>query len=221
MEQYRFQVKVFEEQIEYAKRLSEYAVVNGSFRDNSYKKLPKQMRAFEGVLGEVLFADMYGYPRPTKAYGVGGTDDGGRDFELVKNGQRKNLDIKLTMRNFGGALKPFYDFEISYNQFKCMPLTDVYMFICVTNTLPLYATILGTCFKDDILSGKIGRIIHKGESYTTEGKIAPSDLIKIRFSEILPPIVPKSAKLYPNFRAIFIENEQKRTKKSKIFVANL
>ena len=221
MEQYRFQIKVFEEQIKYAKRLTEYAVANGSFRDNSYKKLPKQMRAFEGVLGEVLFADLYGYPRPTIAYGVGGTDDGGRDFELIRNGQKVNLDIKLTMRNFGRVLKPFYDFEISYNQFKCMPLTDVYLFICVTNTLPLYATFLGTCFKRDIELGIVGRIIHKGESYTTEGKVAPSDLIKIHFSEIMPPIVPKSAKLYPNFRAIFIENEQKRTRKSKIFVSVL
>lgn len=209
MEQYRFQIKVFEEQIEYAKRLTEYAVANGSFRDNSYKKLPKRMRAFEGVLGEVLFADLYGYPRPIRAYGVGGTDDGGRDFELVRNNQKVNLDIKLTMRNFGRVLKPFYDFEISYNQFKCMPLTDVYLFICVTNTLPLYATFLGTCFKRDIELRKVGRIIRKGESYTTEGKVAPSDLIKIHFSEITPPIIPKSAKLYPNFREILIKNEQK------------
>lgn len=209
MEQYRFQIKVFDEQIEYAKRLTEYAVANGSFMDNSYKKLPKRMRAFEGVLGEVLFADLYGYPRPTRAYGVGGTDDGGRDFELIRNNKKVNLDIKLTMRNFGRVLKPFYDFEISYNQFKCMPLTDVYLFICVTNTLPLYATFLGTCFKRDIELGKVGRIIRKGESYTTEGKVAPSDLIKIRFSEITPPIIPKSAKLYPNFREILIKNEQK------------
>lgn len=106
-----FIVKPTEEQIETARELAEYSVehhpvhdIYENFHKDSFglsgKERSKQYR-FRGTLGEILFADRYGLPRPGRSFGAADGQDNGTDFVL--NG--KHIDVK-TMRRTGHFYNP-------------------------------------------------------------------------------------------------------------------
>ena len=53
---------------------------------------------FTGSLGEIVFADAYHLPRPTKSFGAIDGQDWGQDFTITSAEQIFSLDIKSMKR---------------------------------------------------------------------------------------------------------------------------
>jgi hypothetical protein len=119
---------------------------------------------FTGVLGEIVFADIYGLPRPTKAFGAVDGQDNGSDFVCVNSdGVSKNIDIK-TMNREKSDIKKNYVHNISkYQVDKTSSLTDIYFCININMDMEkkcYVASILGYFDKKEI--GKVGILYRKG-----------------------------------------------------------
>lgn len=121
------------EQIEYANKLVEYSIKHHPVRDiyennkpDSYgfsgEERQRQYR-FRGTLGETMIADLFGIPRPTRAYGAIDGQDNGLDF-IIEN---KNIDVKTMLRH-SYRHEDHYVFNILVRQVeKKESKTDLYL----------------------------------------------------------------------------------------------
>jgi len=120
---------------------------------------------FDGFLGEVLFADAYGLPRPTECYGLNG-QDGGRDF--VVNGA--NVDVKATSRKRA----PYNAKSLSFMpSLRCIDKADsttqYYFFISLYEELGVYtAWFAGSISRDILQARKVGKVYKAGEKIRFE-----------------------------------------------------
>lgn len=103
-----FQFRVKKEQIEYAKSLADSSMnhpITDIYKNDvptSYGKSGDERsweNRFVGSLGEILYADVYGTPRPRKAFGAIDGQDYGCDNIMEVNGKEYRVDIKTQIRN--------------------------------------------------------------------------------------------------------------------------
>jgi len=124
------QFRVNDEQLAYAKALVEHSlaahkVSNVWDRQGGDKVGHTADYRLTGTLGEVVFADAYGLPRPARSFGAIDGQDNGCDF--VVGGQR--VDIK-TMRRRSTTLYQNYVFNLAQCQLdKPQSVTNWYFFI--------------------------------------------------------------------------------------------
>ena len=117
-----------------------------------------------GSLGEVIFADAYGLPRPLRAFGADDGQDLGRDFELCVDGVPKCFDIK-TMRRKTNHFRPDYVLNIPASQLnRPGSLTDTYFHINLHQQADgrFVGTFVGLADKEDIRRGAIGQFYAAG-----------------------------------------------------------
>lgn len=209
-ERYVFQIKVTPEQKEYAIKLVDYSIANHPVtdifaHDPDGKKRQREFR-YTGTLGEVVFADVYGLPRPQRSFGAIDGQDYGQDFLLKINQETFSIDIK-SMHRKSNRFRENYVLNIpSYQLHKEFSKTDNYFCISFHNDDDAaYATFLGFINKDDVLAGKIGDLFLKGTQRIREDNTAftfQRDTYEIMFKHITPPFVLESTKKLAGFKKV-------------------
>ncbi|TAF63038.1 MAG: hypothetical protein EAZ55_14585 [Cytophagales bacterium] len=195
--QFFFQINVSEEQVNLANELVDYSIKNHPVedifaKDPNGKERQKEFR-FTGTLGEIVFADAYGLPRPTRSFGAIGGQDFGQDFSLSVNGNDNSFDIKSMFRK-NDSFRTNYVLNIpAYQMRRENVITDYYFCISIHKQENSYiASFLGYVSKDEIEKGVVGilykagtqRVKDDGGTFTFQ-----RDTYEIDFDDITTPIV--------------------------------
>ena len=219
-----FKFRASEEQILYTKQLVEYSIENHPITDvyandraDTYGLsgvMRSQEYRFVGSLGEVLFADVYGLPRPRRSFGAIDGQDYGRDFTLPVNGQSVNVDLKTMHRNFRFPFD-YYVLDLpAYQLNKLESQTDCYFHISLSydrmNPVEFIAYFIGFISKDDIQ--------RYGEWFAA-GSLRPNDsgrevlfsreTYEVMFGDFLSPPMPPACENLPDFQIIRLTPTQK------------
>lgn len=202
-----FQIEVTSEQKEYAMKLVDYSIKNHPVtdifaHDPDGKARQREFR-FTGTLGEVVFADTYGLPRPTRSFGAIDGQDNGQDFLLNINSVMYSVDIK-SMHRKHNKFRGNYVLNIpSYQLHKEYSVTDYYFCISLHEAgYTTYATFLGFIKKDKVLNGEIGDLFTKGTKRIREDNTSFTfmrDTYEIMFKDIEPPFVSDKIKSLKGF----------------------
>lgn len=207
-----FAIAVKQEQKEYAKRIVEYSIANHPIPDIFANDPDGKRRQFEfrftGSLGEVVFADAYQIPRPTRSFGAVDGQDFGQDFQLPYNGKLASIDVKSMHRKSNRFLENYVLNIAGYQINKDISLTDYYFCISLHDYNGVtFASFLGLIDKRKVLDGEIGDLFVSGTTRIRQDGTTfrfMRDTYEIMFRHILaPPITPYIQSL-PGFRKIYL-----------------
>lgn len=196
MNKFFFQIDITDEQVEYTKKLVEhslkYHTVTDIFANDPNGKKRQYDFRFIGSLGEVVFADTYELPRPTKSFGATDGQDYGEDFVLEINGSQSSIDIK-SMKRKSNILRKDYVLNIPKYQLDKNHKTDYYFHISIHQENDKYiASFLGYVKKPDIQNKTIGTLYNEGSIRTKDNgeKIKfQRDTYEILFKDFYSPII--------------------------------
>lgn len=189
-------LSITKEQFEYTKEIVEFSVEHHKVQDRFNSAFQYPYRII-GSMGEVVFADCYGLPRPVRSFGAIDGQDYGIDFNLggyninVKTMHRKKLYIDPdAVLNIP---KPDVEREdITTDYFYCLSF--------IANSDSKFKTkedcvwspdwqmaLIGHCKRTDVLEGKIGTFFENGtERIRKDGSKFKfhDDTYEIKFSEM-------------------------------------
>ena len=200
-----FQTTVSRDQIEYAKDLVAYSLehhkVSNIWDRHAEKQVNTKKYRLIGTLGEIIFADTYGLPRPARSYGAWDGQDLGMDFTFPLDNNLVKVDIKSMLRK-SGLFYPNYVLNIPASQLnKENSLTDYYFCISLhrNKDAALIASFLGTISKKDLEEGHLGVFYPAGTMRTRADKSTfqfNEATYEVDFGDIVsPPEPPKKAEL--------------------------
>ena len=190
-----FDIHVSQEQKDYTKKLVDYSLAHHPVANiwDAKKKDKTQALRLTGTLGEVVFADLYGLPRPKRSFGAIDGQDYGKDFEILANGILMNIDIK-TMHRKSSIFYENYVLNIPARNIKRHDsITDYYYCISLhEQNQQTIASIIGYIKKQDVVAGEIGilyqkdtkRIRKDGTSFTFF-----EDTYEVFFKDIKSPLI--------------------------------
>lgn len=195
MNEFYFQIEITPEQIEFANALVDYSIKNHPVKD-IFANDPggaKRKREFRqtGTLGEVVFADMYGLPRPTRSFGAIDGQDYGQDFTLVINGQEKVFDIKA-MRRKNNVFRGNYVLNLpKYQMLKKGVITDNYFCISIHEVGSIFiASFIGWVDKVKVENGEVGILYESGTRRVKDNGdsfVFMRDTYEVEFRDICSP----------------------------------
>lgn len=206
--QFFFEIAVNQEQVAIANQLVEYSIKNHPVEDvfSQDPQGAKRQREFRftGTLGELIFADAYKLPRPTRSFGALDGQDYGRDFSLDINHVSKSLDVK-SMRRKHNKFKTNYVLNIpAYQLHKKTSLTDYYFCISLHQNASQYvASFLGYISKQEIINETIGVLYYANTERTKDDGtsfIFQRDTYEIDFKDISSPILTYHIQTLPGFQ---------------------
>ena len=210
--EYYFQINVTNEQKQYAIQLVDYSIRNYPVtdifaHDPDGKRRQREFR-FTGTLGEVVFADAYGLPRPTRSFGAIDGQDHGQDFTLQLGSHTYSIDVK-SMHRKGNAFLDNYVLNIpSYQLHKSFSKTDFYFCISFHEVNgATIATFIGLVKKDSVLSGKIGDLFKQGTKRIREDHTSFTfmrDTYEIMFKDISTPLLTDKIRRLPGFAILHL-----------------
>ncbi len=208
--EFYFSVFVTKEQIVYAQELVAYSLKYhpvANIWDKNKKEKTKTLR-MTGTIGEIVFADLYQLPRPTRSFGAIDGQDFGKDFALVINDTKMNVDVK-TMHRKSNVFYQNYVLNIpARNIHRTDSLTEYYYCISLhNNRRQTIASILGYVKKEDITSGKIGILYKKGTKRIRADKTYFTfyeDTYEIFFKDIKTPFLNGEIQNTPGFKKLFL-----------------
>lgn len=202
-----FQFAVGAEPLARARELVEYSLAHHQ-TPNIWDRTDQRSRTAElrltGSLGEILFADAYGLPRPARSFGAADGQDWGKDFELWIDAQRKCFDVK-TMRRKTDRFQTGYVLNIPASQLdRPGSLTDCYFHISLHERAPgtTIASFVGYAHKDEIRSGALGRFYARGTARTrADGTrfVFHTDTYEVRLGDLYPPPITDFIRRLPGF----------------------
>lgn len=208
MNDYYFQIAVTREQKQYAIRLVDYSIehhpVPDIFASDPDGKRRQREFRYTGSLGEVVFADAYELPRPTRSFGAIDGQDFGQDFILLINQEEYSIDVK-SMHRKGNVFLENYVLNIPSYQIHKSKLKTNYYF-CMSfheNGEITYATFIGFIKKDDILNGKSGDLFVKETKRIREDGtsfVFMRDTYEIMFKQIESPLITEKIKKMQGFK---------------------
>lgn len=141
-------VEITAEQFEYAKSLVEYSMTHHKVRniwgESSYDLTFKNRLV--GSLGEVVFADYYEHPRPTRSFGAIDGQDNGCDYKFADD---IIIDLKTQMRANPANVRGHYCLNIPAYQLAKESLTTHYFCINI-NKGYTEAVFIGYCPKSKV-----------------------------------------------------------------------
>ena len=192
-----FQIGISHEQVEFANQLVDYSLANHPIvdifgKDPNGQERKREFR-FTGSLGEIVFADAYGLPKPTRSFGAIDGQDFGQDFVLLINGQPKSFDIKSMSRKNNNFRENYVLNLPAYQMQRVSVITDYYFCVSIHQVENQHiASFLGYVSKHEIEDGTIGlmykagtkRIKDDGESFTFQ-----RDTYEVDFKDISSPII--------------------------------
>ena len=209
-----FIIEVTDEQKEYARRIVEYSIAHHPVTDIfAYDPQGKERQfefRFTGSLGEVVFADAYQLPRPTRSFGAVDGQDFGQDFRLEIEGKLISIDAKTMHRKSNYFRENYVQNLSAYQVHRSVSLTDYYFCISLNDSNgKTYASFIGLIDKRKVLDGQTGDLFEQGtERKRQDGTTFtfPRDTYEVMFRDIYqPPITPyiqslpgfQELKLYP------------------------
>jgi len=163
------------------------------------------MMRFTGSLGEIVFADAYHLPRPTKSFGAIDGQDWGQDFIITSEEQTFSLDIK-SMKRRSGNLSSDYVLNIPAHQLqKTNSRTSHYFCISFhqSETEGTIASLLGFIDKTALQNGEVGKLYKAGtKRVRSDGSFFTfqTDTYEILFEDIDAPLATNYIKGLPGFR---------------------
>jgi hypothetical protein len=194
--QFYFDIPVSDAQKKYTKDLVIHSLKHHPVANiwDAQKKDKTEALRLTGTLGEVVFADLYGLPRPVRSFGHIEGQDYGKDFEITANGILMNIDVK-TMHRKSSVFYENYVLNIPARNIKREDsITDYYYCISLheNKRQETIASIIGYLKKKDVVDGKIGilykkdtkRIRKDGTSFTFF-----EDTYEVFFKDIKSPLI--------------------------------
>lgn len=204
-----FQFDVADEQLLYAKGLVDYSIkhhpVSDIFKDDPSGKERQYEFRLTGTLGEVVFADAYSLPRPTRSFGAIDGQDFGQDFSLSMNGKPLSFDVK-TMGRKNNNLRENYVLNLpNYQMVRDTVVTVYYYCISLHKNLEgqYIASFIGYVSKNEIQTGKVGilytagtkRIKDNGGYFTFQ-----RDTYEVDFKDITTPLLNDKIRTMKGFQ---------------------
>ncbi len=192
-----FQIAISQAQIEFANQIVDYSLANHPitdiFKNDPNGKERKKEFRFTGSLGEIVFADAYGLPRPTRSFGAIDGQDFGQDFVLQIDGQLKSFDVKSMSRKNNNFRENYVLNLPAYQMRRTNVVTDYYFCISIHQVDNQYiASFLGFVSKIDIEQSTIG-ILYKGGTKRIKddgGSFSfQRDTYEVDFKDITNPFV--------------------------------
>ncbi len=203
-----FQIEINDEQISLANQLVDYSIAHHPIKDifsndPNGKERQREFR-FTGTLGEIVFADVYGLPRPSKSFGAIDGQDFGQDFTLKIDGQLKSFDVKSMSRK-NNHFRTNYVLNLPAYQMRRMSVvTDYYFCISIHKTDAVYvASFLGLVSKDEIEAGTIGILYKSGTTRIKDDGgsfVFQRDTYEIDFKDISSPFLNDAIKKVKGFQ---------------------
>jgi hypothetical protein len=194
---YFFQIHITPQQLEWAEQLVAYSIENHPIpdifaRDPDGKKRQRDFRR-TGTLGEIVFADAYQLPRPTRSFGAIDGQDFGQDFVLTLHDAPKSFDIK-TMARKNNHFRSNYVLNLpAYQMQRPTVVTDNYFCISIhQHGNQWIASFLGDVAKSDIETGKIGKRYAAGTTRVKDDGgtfIFQRDTYEVDFQDISSPMM--------------------------------
>ena len=208
MNEFYFQIDVTDEQVDYANRIVDFSILNHPVtdifaNDPQGKERQREFR-FTGSLGEIVFADTYKLPRPTRAFGAIDGQDYGVDFNLTINGKDISFDIK-TMGRKNNNFRENYVLNLpKYQMEKDMVNTDCYFCISIHKEFSKYiASFIGYIEKDLVFEGKVGILYKAGTRRIKDDGgsfIFQRDTYEVDFKDIKTPFLNDDIKRINGFK---------------------
>lgn len=162
------QISVTDEQKKYARQLVEHSLrhhkISNIWDQQSDRFSQTRIMRYTGSLGEIVFADSYHLPRPTKSFGAKNGQDLGQDFLITSEQYTFSLDIK-SMKRRTGHLGEDYVLNIpAFQLHKANSKTSHYFCISFhqTESEGTIASLLGFIDKQALLNGEVGTLFLKG-----------------------------------------------------------
>lgn len=208
-----FQIHVTKEQTEYADRIVRHSIdhhpVTDIFaHDPEGKKRQYEFR-FTGSLGEIVFADAYCLPRPTRSFGAIDGQDYGQDFRFPYHGKEVAVDVK-SMHRRSDPFRENYVLNLPrYQLEKRQSVTDYYF--CINfheREGTVIASFLGLVDKKTVLGGQIGDLFLKDtERIRQDGTsfIFMRDTYEVMFRHLLPPPLTPYIESLAGFRKKYLK----------------
>lgn len=206
--EFYFQINVSDAQLAFANELVDYSIANHTVTD-IFQADPggiARQREFRltGTLGEIVFADTYELPRPTRSFGAVDGQDYGQDFSLTLNNIEYSFDIK-SMGRQNNNFRANYVLNLPrYQMQRDNVITDYYFCISLHKNVQnkFIASFIGYVSKSEIQAGTIGilytagtkRIKDDGGSFTFQ-----RDTYEIDFKDITTPILNDRIRLIDGF----------------------
>jgi hypothetical protein len=163
-----------------------------------------------GSLGEVVFADLYGLERPTRAFGAIDGQDNGVDFKL----KDKSVDVK-SMHRKNNNFWDNYVFNIPSHQVRRNKYKKNVYYCCVSfnedNIGQTWFNLIGFVNKGELIDGKVGELFERGCERTrqdgTKFIFDIEDTYEIPFRDITPPLIFERFKKMKGFKYLTIFNK--------------
>jgi hypothetical protein len=203
------QISISENQRIFARQLVEHSLSHhhvANIWDKHHDKLSQtRMMRFTGSLGEVIFADCYHLPRPSKSFGATDGQDWGQDFLIKSDEHNFSVDIK-SMKRKSGVLGSDYVLNIPSSQLhKANSKTSHYFCISFhqSATKGTVASLLGFIDKDALEKGVIGQLYKSGtKRIRSDGSSFTfyENTYEVLFGDIDPPVVTNHIKRLPGFQ---------------------
>jgi hypothetical protein len=203
------QITVSEKQKLFARELVEHSLKHhhvSNIWDRDEKQFAKtRMMRFTGSLGEIVFADAYHLPRPTRSYGAADGQDWGQDFMISSDGQTFHLDIKSMKRQSGDLVADYVINIPAYQLHKLNSKTTHYFCISFHQSEAdgTVASLLGFMDKQALEKGDTGQLYKAGSQRLRSdqsGFTFNQDTYEILLSDIDPPVVTEYIQRLRGFR---------------------
>jgi hypothetical protein len=203
-----FQIEVSKAQIALANTLVDYSILHHPVEDIFAKdpdgKARQREFRFTGTLGEILFADVYDLPRPTKSFGAIGGQDFGQDFSLEVNGIMRHFDVK-SMNRKNNSFRTNYVLNLpAYQMQKSDVVTDFYFCISLHQIeQKQFASFLGYVSKSEIEAGQVGILYKSGTKRIKDDGgsfVFQRDTYEVDFKDITTPMLNDRIKKVSGFQ---------------------
>lgn len=212
------QLAVDAAQVALANALVDYSIAHHPVQDifahdPGGKERQRDFR-FTGTLGEIVFADAYGLPRPTRSFGAVDGQDFGQDFAVGVGEKQMIFDIK-SMRRKNNRFYENYVLNIPAYQLQRNALTEAYFCISLHEETPqqYIASLLGYVRKADIVAGKVGIRYAKGATRTKDDGdtfVFQRDTYEIDFGDITSPPQTDAMAANPRFQRLELKQWLRR-----------
>jgi hypothetical protein len=205
-----FQLSVSDEQLACARTLVTHSLehhrIPNIWDGTSHQQRTDDLR-FTGTLGEIVFADTYRLPRPTRSFGADDGQDHGLDFELCYDGLHQRFDLK-TMRRQNNRFYGHYVLNIPASQLlRTDSRTEYYFHVSLhlDRESRFVATFFGYVEKAAIRAGQIGTLFPSG-CVRTRGDGSSfsfhADTYEICFRDFTPPPVSDRIRAMAGFQVL-------------------
>lgn len=203
------QICVTDEQKIFARQLVEHSLRHhhvSNIWDNQESKLSQtRMMRFTGSLGEIVFADCYHLPRPTRSFGAVDGQDWGEDFLIKSQSEIFSVDIK-SMKRRSGELAQNFVLNIPASQLH-KPKSKTSHYFCISfhqsETEGTIASLLGFIDKAFLENGEVGKLYAAGTKRIRSDNTTftfHQSTYEILFADIDPPVLTDHIRGLKGFR---------------------